>query len=86
MAARGEIDIGRRLVARSLIDSEYEVEIVSHTMVGDRPAVIPRISGRGWIFGSRTVSVDSTDPYPLGFVVSDLWGAELNREPETDKP
>lgn len=86
MAARGEIEIGRPFVARSLIDSEYEVEIIGHTMVGDRPAVIPRISGRGWIFGSRTVSLDPSDPYPLGFIVSDLWGADLNREPETEKP
>ena len=41
--------------------------------VGDRPAVLPRISGRGWVVGTRTAAVDPTDPYPLGYVLSDVW-------------
>ena len=84
MAARGEADVGRRFSARSLIDSEFEVQITGHTTVGDRPAVLPRISGRGWIVGTRTVGVDPSDPYPLGFVVSDVWGTELTAEPSSN--
>lgn len=83
MAARGEAVAGRQFTAQSLIDSEFVVEIAGETTVGDRPAVIPRISGRGWVVGSRTVSVDRTDPYPLGFVLSDVWGTELGDAPET---
>jgi proline racemase len=80
MAARGEVAIGQKLTARSLIDSEFVVEIIEETTVGDRPAVIPRISGRGWIVGTRTVAVDPSDPYPLGFMLSDVWGTELTAE------
>ncbi len=77
MAARGIADVGSRFVARSLIDSEFNVEIIGETTVGGRQAVLPRISGRGWVVGTHTSTVDSTDPYPLGYVLSDLWGDEI---------
>ena len=77
MAARGEAAIGQQFTARSMIDSEFIVEITGNTTVGDRPAILPRISGRGWIVGSRTVAVDPSDPYQEGYLLSDLWGTEL---------
>ena len=77
MAARGVAEVGSRFVARSLIDSEFIVEMIGETTVGDRPAVLPRISGRGWVVGTRTSTVDPTDPYPLGYVLSDVWGDEV---------
>ncbi len=77
MAARGDAEVGSRFVARSLIDSEFIVEMIGETSVGDRPAVLPRISGRGWVVGTRTSTVDPTDPYPLGYLLSDVWGDEV---------
>ena len=47
--------------------------MVGATTVGDRPAILPRISGRGFVVGSRTAAVDPNDPYPLGYALSDLW-------------
>ncbi len=77
MAARGLAHVGSEFVATSLIDSEFIVSIVGTTTVGDRPAILPRISGRGWVVGSRTVTVDPSDPYQLGYVLSDIWGDEI---------
>lgn len=77
MSARGQAEVGQQFTARSMIDSEFLVEITGTTTVGDRPAILPRISGRGWIVGSRTVAVDPTDPYQLGYTLTDLWGTEL---------
>ena len=77
MAARGQAAVGQRFVARSMIDSEFNVGILHHTTVSDRPAIVPEISGRGWIVGTRTCSVDPSDPYPTGFVLSDVWGNEI---------
>lgn len=77
MAARGQAKVGSRFVARSLIDSEFIVEMIGESTVGGRPAVLPRISGRGWVVGTRTSSVDPSDPYPLGYVLSDVWGDEV---------
>ncbi len=76
MAARGLAGVGSRFTARSLIDSEFIVEITGETTVGGRPAILPRISGRGWVVGSRITSVDPSDPYPTGYVLSDVWGHE----------
>ncbi len=77
MAARGMAEVGSRFIARSLIDSEFVVEMIGETTIGGRQAVLPRISGRGWVVGTRTSSVDSSDPYPLGYVLSDVWGDEV---------
>jgi proline racemase len=77
MAARGQASVGDVFTARSLIDSEFTVEMLGTTTVGERPAVLPRISGRGWVVGSRTTTVDPADPYPLGYLVSDIWGDEV---------
>jgi proline racemase len=73
MVARGQAAVGSRFTSRSLIDSEFEVEIVGTTEIGDRTAVLPRVSGRGFVVGTRTASVDPADPYPLGYALSDLW-------------
>ncbi len=73
MAARGQAGPGARFTATSLIDSEFTVELIGDTMVGDRVAILPRISGRGFVVGSRTAAVDPNDPYPLGYALSDLW-------------
>jgi len=77
LAARGMASVGSRFIARSLIDSEFDVEMIGETKIGERDAVLPRISGRGWVVGTRTSSVDPTDPYPLGYVLSDVWGDEV---------
>ncbi len=74
LVARHEAKVGDRFVATSLIDSEFIVDIVGATTVGDRAAVLPRISGRGWVSGQRTTTVDPTDPYATGFTLSDVWG------------
>lgn len=77
MASRGQAAVGQMFTARSLIDSEFTVGIVGETTVAGRPAVLPSISGRGWIVGTRTSSVDPTDPYPQGFLLTDVWGSDL---------
>ena len=73
-AARGLAKPGDRFTARSIIDSTFEVTYASDTTVAGRPAVQPIISGRGWIHGIHQLGLDPTDPYPLGYTVSDTWG------------
>ena len=73
-AARGLAKPGDSFTARSIIDSTFEVTYAHDTTVAGRPAVQPIISGRGWIHGIHQVGLDPTDPYPLGYSVSDTWG------------
>ena len=72
--ARNEVEVGQTDTARSIIDSEFAVTLKELTRVGEKPAVIPTISGRGWIHGIRQIGYDPSDPYPQGYKLSDCWG------------
>jgi proline racemase len=74
MAARGDTHVGSSYTASSIIDSEFVVTHLADTTVAGRAAVVPQISGRGWVTGTRITAVDPTDPYPLGFTLTDVWG------------
>ncbi len=74
MHARGELAVGERVTQLSTIGSRFEAEILETTTVGNRAAVIPRISGRAWIYGLYQLGVDPSDPYPQGYTMSDTWG------------
>jgi proline racemase len=41
--------------------------------VGDKAAVLPTITGKGWITAFHQYVLDPTDPFPLGFRVGDTW-------------
>lgn len=71
--ARGIADLGDKLVARSIIDSQFIGRIESTTTVGDLPAVVPSIEGRAWITGTRELQLDPDDPWPHGYRVADTW-------------
>ncbi|ARP80457.1 proline racemase [Bordetella genomosp. 8] len=74
MHARGLLDVGGQAAMYSLIDSRFDCEIVRTTQVGARAAVVPRISGRAWIYSMEHYGRDPDDPYPDGYVLADTWG------------
>ena len=71
--ARGMLKTGDRFVGRSIIDTEFHCRIESETSVGETPAIIPSISGRAWITGTRQEMLDPEDPFPQGYTLSDTW-------------
>jgi len=73
--ARGIMKIGDRLTAQSVIGSTFSGTILGQTTVGDRAAIVPEISGRGWITGTHQHMLDPSDPWPQGYRLSDTWGA-----------
>jgi proline racemase len=73
MRAKGEMQVGDRYLARSIISSEFLGRIEADTMLGGRPAIIPSISGRAWISGTRIEMLDPADPWPAGYRLSDTW-------------
>ena len=75
LAAKGLMQVGQELRATSIIDSDFTGRIVRETKVADRPAIVPTISGRGWITGTHQLMLDPTDPWPQGYRLSDTWGA-----------
>ncbi|MFD1881257.1 trans-3-hydroxy-L-proline dehydratase [Paracoccus pacificus] len=73
--ARGLMGASDRLTVESLIGSTFDGRIVETTTLGDTPAIIPEISGRGWITGTHQHMLDPDDPWPEGYRLTDTWGA-----------
>lgn len=73
--ARGQMTGADHLTAVSLIGSTFGGRIIGTTMIGDRPAILPEISGRGWITGIHQHMLDPDDPWPQGYRLTDTWGA-----------
>jgi proline racemase len=73
MHAKGQARLGDTLLARSIIDSEFLGCIEQEVTVGDKVAIRPSISGRAWITGRYQLELDSRDPWPQGYRLSDTW-------------
>jgi len=73
--ARGQMGMEDSLTTVSLIGSTFTGRILGTTNVGDRPAILPEISGRGWITGIHQHMLDPSDPWPEGYRLTDSWGA-----------
>jgi len=64
---------GERYIGRSIIESRFTGRIAAETTVGTKLAIVPEITGRGWITGQRTLFLDPDDPWPAGYRLSDTW-------------
>jgi proline racemase len=72
--ARGQARPGDVVISRSIIGGEFRTEFVEETSVGPFTATRNRVSGQAWIYGISQIGLDPSDPFPLGFTLSDTWG------------
>lgn len=73
MAAKGQMKAGDELVLESLIGSRFTGRIARETTLAGRHAIVPQITGRGWITGIHQHMLDPSDPWPEGYRLSDTW-------------
>jgi len=71
--ARGEMQVGDRLIANSIIGSRFDCKISARTSVGKKVAITPTFSGRAWITGTHQLMCDPEDPWPCGYRLTDTW-------------
>ena len=71
--AKGLMATGDSYRAKSIIGSEFTCSIKSVTSLGDKPAIVPSITGRAWITGTHQHMLDPDDPWPEGYRVADTW-------------
>lgn len=69
MAADGLLGVGDAFFSESLIDTTLSGRIVVGTTVGEYPAIIAEISGRGEVTGTHQFFVDPTEQSSSGFVL-----------------
>ncbi len=72
--ARGLVKLGDVICSRSIIGGEFTTEFVAETTIGPYVATRNRVSGQSWIYGISQIGLDPTDPFPVGFTLSDTWG------------
>ncbi|WP_166821654.1 proline racemase family protein [Brevibacterium limosum] len=77
--ARGELAVGQEFVHESMMGTTFTAEVKETTTLEGLPAVIPSISGRGWITGFQQLVVEADDPFPAGYTVGDIWGRGVGR-------
>jgi proline racemase len=73
LRTRGELAVGETFRGVSIIGSQFDCRIEAETAVAGRPAIVPSISGRAWITGTRQLMLDPEDPWPGGYRLSDTW-------------
>ncbi len=67
--ARNALAIGEEWVNESIIGTHFTGRAIEETRVGDYPAIIPEVSGRGFITGYHTFVLDPEDEAGHGFLV-----------------
>lgn len=71
--ARGALAAGSRFRGLSIIGSRFDCQVVEETEVGGKRAIVPSLSGRAWVTGTRQEMLDPEDPFPSGYSLSDTW-------------
>jgi proline racemase len=71
--AKGKLPLQQDFVHEGILGTTFTGRLVEETRVGPYPAVVPTLSGQGWITGFAQYVVDPDDPFPDGFTVGDIW-------------
>lgn len=75
MHARGELSVGETFVHESMLGTEFIGRINGTTRLGAYEAILPSISGRGFVAGFHEFVLEPDDPFPRGYTVGDIWGS-----------
>lgn len=67
--ARGRLAVGESFGHESIIGTRFTGRIAGLTEIGGVPAVVPEITGRAWMSGQATLTLDPSDPFPGGFLL-----------------
>ena len=76
MYAKEQLPLEQDFVHEGIFGTTFTGRLIEGTRVGPYRAVVPTISGQAWITGFAQYVVDPEDPFPNGFTVGDIWGAE----------
>ncbi len=72
--ATDKMRVGERLTGISIIGSKFHGRIAEEVRIAGTGAILPEITGRGWITGIHQHMLDPDDPWPEGYRLKDTWG------------
>lgn len=70
MCAKGLIGVGDEIVSRSIIGTEFKTKAVENIQFENFDAIIPEITGSGYVMGIQQFIVAGDDPLKNGFSLS----------------
>ena len=76
--AKGQLGLHQDFVHESLLGTLFTGKLVEEVKAGPYRAVIPEITGAAWITGFANYVLDSSDPFPEGFMIGDLWPGRVS--------
>jgi len=71
--ARGRLPLEQDFRYEGILGTVFVGRLVREATVGPYQAVVPTLTGTGWITGMQQYVLDPTDPFPEGYTVGDLW-------------
>ena len=71
--ARGQLGLNEDFRHEGILGTVFTGRLLTETRVGEYRAVIPSLSGPGWITGFASYVIDPSDPFPEGYTVGDIW-------------
>ena len=71
--AKGQLPLDRDFRHQGVLGTVFTGRLLEETTVGPYAAVVPSLSGQAWITGMSTYVLDTTDPFPEGFTIGDIW-------------
>lgn len=69
LAASGRLTVGQTLIHDSVVGTRFHARIVDEVAVGERPAVIPEVTGMAYRTGEHRFLMDPADLLGTGFVL-----------------
>lgn len=73
--ARGKLGLHQPFRHAGILGTVFTGELIREVDIGSPyAAVVPTLSGRGWITGTANYMLEPDDPFPEGFTVGDIWG------------
>jgi proline racemase len=71
--AKGQLRVGDEFRHEGILGTVFTGRVEAEARIGDRTAIVPSLTGTGWITGFASYVVDPSDPYPAGYTVGDIW-------------
>ena len=71
--AKGKLPLQQDFVHEGILGTKFTGRLMEEARVGPYAGVVPTLSGQAWITGFAQYVLDPEDPFPEGFMVSDIW-------------
>ena len=71
--AKGMLGLNQDFHHEGILGTIFTGRLLEETKVGEYTAVVPTISGQGWITGMANYILEADDPFPEGYTMGDIW-------------